>query len=243
MRDKRLAGEDIENIALAYDCLIAQPFIDGRRSGLFGTCVGGSFALMAAAHPLVRDRVRFVGAFAPYASMTTMTVGIASSTRAGGRGREEWAVDPLTREVYAHSLEALLAAHDVDLPLRAGSDADSSHPLLEATSPEDVEAALRNLPVAVQDELTRLSPLSYLDDMHAPAIVLGHDRDDVVIPIGESRQLRRALGGRAGVRYTEFAMFQHMDPTKRGLPLPQLIWQLSKFYRYVLPLFRQSQRV
>src|SRR3972149_3323428 len=44
MRDFRLDPEDIENIALAYQCLLEQPYVDARRSGLFGTCVGGSFA-------------------------------------------------------------------------------------------------------------------------------------------------------------------------------------------------------
>jgi hypothetical protein len=63
-----------------------------------------------------------------------------------------------------------------------------------------------------------------------------------VIPVSESRQLRRALAGRHGVRYTEYAMFQHADPTKRKLPLPQLAWQLGRFYLSLLPLFRQACR-
>jgi hypothetical protein len=69
MRDFRLDPEDIENIALAYQRLQEQPYVDASRSGLFGTCVGGSFALMAAASPRVRDRINFVGAFAPYGSL------------------------------------------------------------------------------------------------------------------------------------------------------------------------------
>ncbi len=72
MRDLRLDPGDIDNLALAYDWLVDLPSVDPERSGLLGTCVGGSFALMAAAHPLIRDRVRFVGAFAPYASMWTL---------------------------------------------------------------------------------------------------------------------------------------------------------------------------
>ncbi len=51
MRDLRLAPDDVEGIALAYRWLVEQPNIDERRSGLIGTCVGGSFALMGAAHP------------------------------------------------------------------------------------------------------------------------------------------------------------------------------------------------
>ncbi len=39
MRDFRLGPEDIENISLAYDWLIQQPYVDPARSGLLGTWI------------------------------------------------------------------------------------------------------------------------------------------------------------------------------------------------------------
>src|SRR5919201_1764452 len=51
MRDFRLDPADVEDVASAYDALLARPDVDGARSGLPGTCVGGAFALMAAATP------------------------------------------------------------------------------------------------------------------------------------------------------------------------------------------------
>lgn len=53
MQDFHLDPEDIENIALAYRWFMEQPSVDPARSGLLGTCVGGAFALMAAASPLI----------------------------------------------------------------------------------------------------------------------------------------------------------------------------------------------
>src|SRR5450631_4890138 len=44
MRDFRLDPDDIESIALAYHWFIEHPSVDPTRSGLLGTCVGGSFA-------------------------------------------------------------------------------------------------------------------------------------------------------------------------------------------------------
>jgi hypothetical protein len=76
--------------------------------------------------------------------------------------------------------------------------------------------------------------------MRAPLIVFGHDRDDLVISVSESRSLWSALSGRAGVHYTEFTMFQHLDPTKRKLPLLRFVQQLGKFFLYVYPMFRQA---
>lgn len=255
MRDLRLDPVDIDDIALAYDELLRQPSIDASRSGLLGTCVGGSFALMAAAQPLVRDRVSFVGAFAPYASMRSLAVSIASSTRATADGRRPWQVDQLTRAVYVRSMTAPLGADEAE---RLSDDtAGTRHsvdqhelsvgarlimPLLGMLSPEEAAIALEMLPGWMRELLTRLSPLTYLNDIHAPLIMIGHDRDDLVIPVDESRRLASALTGRAGVRYTEFGMFQHTDPTKRKLPLPRLLHEFSKFFRFVYPLYRQAAR-
>jgi len=253
MRDRRLDPQDIDDIALATDWLLGQLYVDADRSGLIGTCVGGSFALMAAAHPLIRDRVRFVAAFAPYASMSTLAVAIASSTRSTNGHREPWQVDPLTRAVYVRSLTATLEPHEAEF-LRSvpGDEHDltNNHGLSEdarvirlllGTLPtNDAEAALRRLSGALHEHLERMSPITYLDDIRAPLIVIGHDRDDTVIPVAESRHLFAALSGRAGVHYTEFGMFQHADPTKRRLPPLRRLCEFSKFYLFAYPLFRQA---
>lgn len=86
--------------------------------------------------------------------------------------------------------------------------------------------------------LAALSPMKYLKDIHAPLIVLLHDRGDLVVPVGESRRLRSALAGHAGVHYTEM-LFGHLDPVKGKLPLFRLVWELGKFFLAVYPLFRQ----
>ena len=114
--------------------------------------------------------------------------------------------------------------------------------LLAAADVEEAEAALKLLPQVIQDGLRDLSPVNCLDGIKAPLITISHDRDDLVIPVDESRQLRAALTGRAGFHYTEFAMFQHADPTKRKLSPPRLLWQLSKFYLWLHSVFRGAVR-
>jgi len=84
-----------------------------------------------------------------------------------------------------------------------------------------------------------MSPVSYLKDIHAPLIVLLHDRGDQVIPVGESRRLLSALSGHVGVHYTEM-QFQHLDPVKGKLPLIRLVREFGKFFLAVYPLFRQA---
>lgn len=227
MRDLRLAAEDAADIAHAYAWLIEREDVDPRRSGLFGTCVGGTFALLAAAHPLVRDRVMFVGAFAPFSSMWTLAVDVASGTRDDGAGAVAWDVDPLTRDVFRRTLESLRVA--------GGPPA-----LPEGADRQTVEAALREIPARTREELDAMSPILHVADIHAPCIVFGHDRDDAVIPVGESRRLATALAGRPGVLFTEYGMFQHADPTKRRLSAPAFTREVLRFYLSLYPMFRAT---
>jgi hypothetical protein len=252
MRDFRLDPGDVENIALAYDWLVSQPYVDPDRSGLLGTCVGGSFALMAAANQRIRERVAFLSAYAPFSSMWTFARDIASATCATDGRRDPWQVDQLTRKVFVYTLTAALeldeaerlrSAFTVESSRFDGSnlsvEARLSHHLLAMPGFEDAEAALHRLPSNLQEQLTAMSPLNYLEDIHAPVIVLLHDAGDQVIPVGESRRLVSALDGRTGVQYTEM-QFSHLDPVKGKLPLTRLIRELGKFFLAVYPIFRKS---
>lgn len=252
MRDFRLDPEDLENLPLAYHWLIEQPFIDPARSGILGTCVGGSFALMAAASPLIRDRISFVSAYAPFSSMWTFARDIASATVSQEDELMLWQVDPLTRKVFVHSVTAMLEPGEAELlrsafaegngPLadcRLSADGMAVHALLTALDREEAEAALQGLPAKMQERLAALSPINYLKDLRAPLIILLHDRGDQVIPVGESRRLCSALSGHAGVHYTEM-LFQHLDPVKGKLPFHRLVREFGKFLRAIFPLFRQA---
>jgi dipeptidyl aminopeptidase/acylaminoacyl peptidase len=253
MRNFRLDPDDVEDIALAYRWLTDRPDVDPSRSGLLGTCVGGSFALMAAGNPLVRDQVAFVAEWAAYSSMWTFAQDIASATRRTGGSREPWQVDPLTRRVYVHSMTAVLETPEAEmlraaLAERTGSvdiaalseDGRAIYPLLTAPNAEGAQEALERLPAKLRARLDALSPIRYLKNIRAPLITIAHDLDDAVIPIDESRRMRNALAGRAGVHYTELGVFQHMDPTKKRVSPLVMVRELGKFYLLAYPIFRQA---
>jgi dienelactone hydrolase len=264
MRDLRLDAGDIGELASAYETLIRQPYVDVTRSGVMGVCVGASFALMAAARPSIRDRVTFVFAYAPYSSMWTLAVDIASGTRTLGDVREPWEVDPLTWKTYVRSVTDWLppaeaarlrdaledriawnAAKTVIVrsvaghvaPSELSADGRAALRLLTAGA-DDVESALRELPPAAKERLTTMSPLSYISDIAAPRIMLLHDRYDHVIPVGESRRLWSVLSGRPGASYTEMGL-QHLR-MPRGLSPLRLAREIGKTYLAWYPLFRAT---
>ena len=252
MRDFRLDPEDVGNISLAYQWLIEQPFVDPVRSGLIGTCVGGSFALMAAASPPIRDHIAFISAYAPYSSLWTFAQDVASGTRSGEDEREPWRVDPLTHKVFIHSMTAFLEPDEAEWfrnvfvnecgPTGSrdlSADGQAVYALLTARDEGDAKAALHRLPPLMQERLAALSPMNYVKDIHAPLIVLLHDRGDQVIPVGESRRLCSTLAKHIGVHYTEM-QFQHLDPVKAKLPLIPLVRELGKFFLAMLPMFRHA---
>ncbi len=255
MRDFRLDPADIEGIALAYRWLIEQSCVDPARSGLLGTCVGGAFALMAAASPLISDRVSFIGAYAPFSSMWTFARDIASASRSNGEGCEPWKVDQLTHKVFVHSLTALLEPAEAERfrsALGSQGNADGRldghglsaegravYSLFAASDAGEADAALHRLPATMQEHLTVMSPIHYLKDLHTPLISLLHDRGDQVIPIDETRRLLAAFAGRAGVHFTEMN-FQHLDPAKGKLSPLALAREFGKFFIAVCPMFEKA---
>ena len=252
MRDFRLVSDDIENISLAYDWLIKQPFVDASRSGLLGTCVGGSYAIMAAAQPLVRGRLAFLSAYAPFSSINTFAKDILTSSVEIDGQILPWKVDQLTRRVFVHSLTDGLEDNEAQKfrttlafdgksfdGLGLSEDGRKIYEVLTGSTRENADEKLKQLPDWLQEKLKTISPVNHLDGLKVPLFVILHDAGDQVIPVGESRRLVDLLQSRQTVNYTEMH-FSHLDPAKGKLPLPRLIWEFGKFIRAMLPLFQQT---
>jgi hypothetical protein len=263
----RLIPEDIPVLVSAYEALIRHPVVDAKRSGLMGICVGASFALIAAASPRIRDQVRFVFAYAPYSSLWTLAVDIGSGTRTIGTAHEAWEVDPLTWKVYVRSVTDRLepvearrlqdAFEDritwdssrtaiVHAPMRGevdqsllSADGRAIFRLLAAGA-DDVETALRELPASAASLLTAMSPVTHVDDITAPRVMLLHDRYDHMIPVGESRRLWSVLSRRPGASYREMGLRHLRMPG--GLSPLRLVREIGKAYLAWYPLFRAAAR-
>jgi hypothetical protein len=202
---------------------------------------------MAAANSRIRQRVSFVTAYAPFSSTWTFLQDIASSSTIRTDIRESWQVDQLTRKVFVRTLTAELEPDEANLLREASINSERQpdredlsdygrliHALLNQPNPEEAKRILDQLPDTLQDKLSSMSPINYLNDILAPLIIMVHDRGDAVIPVGESRRLRSMFSARSGVHYTEL-QFQHLNPAK--LPVYRLIRELVKFFSAISPLF------
>ncbi|HEV2127448.1 MAG TPA: hypothetical protein VGR22_02390 [Thermomicrobiales bacterium] len=123
-------------------------------------------------------------------------------------------------------------------PAALSPAARTVYPLLTRLTIDEVESATDALPQALRDRLDALSPMAYLPNLRSPIIVLMHAHDDSVIPRTESLQLRDALADRPGLRYTEFIMFKHLDPSKVQMRILPLLRELGRFYLALYPMFR-----
>jgi hypothetical protein len=89
--------------------------------------------------------------------------------------------------------------------------------LLNTRDPAVVDRLLRELPPSAQETLQRLSPDTYVDQLHAPIFIM-HDHADATVPYVQSRLLAAHLKPGQG-EYDEFRFFEHVDPTASVSPV------------------------
>ena len=240
---------EIDNLVRAFQFLEQQDWVDSKRVGIGGFCVGASFSLVAAADPRISDRVRFVNAFGPYFDAEDLLLQVVTRSRLYQGVRTPWQPDSLTLEVFANELiETVDDMADIDLltkkyltgELRDGQPATSAGQtvdrLLEGVSPGEAAGLYATLPEEFREAMDQISPSRYVDDIKAKVFVL-HARDDELVPSAESRRLAEAMADRGDVRYTELLSFDHVRPAD-GTGRWQLFKEGFKLYRHMYGVMR-----
>jgi fermentation-respiration switch protein FrsA (DUF1100 family) len=236
---------ELENLVWAFLYLKSQDFVDQDRIGMGGFSVGGSFAMVAAADPRIRDDVVFLNSFGAYYNMRDLFLQVASRSTFYQGEQEPWDVDRLTWRVFANELiETLDSPVERDLLTRQylkgqeaslgeweglSDQANIVRRLLEGTTPQQAEELLRELPADFHEEMASISPSEHISDVKARLLIM-HDQRDLLVPAAESRRLAEALEGRGDFRYTETELFEHVRPGSSGN-----IWELT---REVVKLYR-----
>jgi hypothetical protein len=171
----------------------------------------------------------FINAFGSYFDTTDFLRAISTRSLAYAGVDEEWIPDPLVLWVLARQMvDTLPDATDRDVLDRiylqadatARDDVDTMTPagraalaLLDGLPPAETEAALAHLPPETAARLTAISPSRVIDRLTTPLFVM-HDLGDHVVPYTESRRMAAATPPGVLARYTEFALFDHVTPTR-----------------------------
>jgi hypothetical protein len=194
---------EVDGLSSCYQLLLAQPDVDASRTGVIGLSAAGGLGIVAAAEPVLRDRLRLVTSLGGYYDARSLLLDVASRSMEVDGQVVPWSPEDRTVSVVRQAL------------LDAGSDPD---PLFAGLSREEAQALIAALPEPVQQHLADISPSAHLSDLRAHLYLL-HDRDDTFIPFTESRALAQAAPPGVVQRYTEFAIFAHVIPDR---PVP---WQ------------------
>ena len=251
LTSRRMEPEAVEIVVSAYLFLEDMEGVDKEQIGLAGFCVGASFAALAAQDERISDRVAYANLFGAYYDARDLMVSVASQSREYNGSIQPWQPRDDTQEVFTrHLIEALPNAEEQEVLRRvflAGETApadlqgslseygQAAYRLLSGVDRDEAEELLRQLPVSFLEELESISPSTRIDRLKAPVLLM-HDREDTAIPAVESKRMAESLAeGR--VYYTEFSIFQHVDPT-RQVPFPELIREMGKLYLHMYNVMR-----
>ena len=251
LTSRRMEPEAVEIVVSAYLFLEDMEGVDKEQIGLAGFCVGASFAALAAQDERISDRVAYANLFGAYYDARDLMVSVASQSREYNGSIQPWQPRDDTQEVFTrHLIEALPNAEEqevlrrvflegetapADLPDSLSEYGQAAYRLLSGVDRNEAEELLRQLPVSFLEELESISPSTRIDRLKAPVLLM-HDREDTAIPAVESKRMAESLAeGR--VYYTEFSIFQHVDPT-RQVPFPELIREMWKLYLHMYNVMR-----
>ena len=247
---------EVENLVWAFQHLRELDYVDPARIGMAGFSVGGSFIMVAASDPRIRDDVAFVNAFGAYYDARDFFVQIASNTKRSGDTVEHWDVDRLTRRVFTNELievaptveeRNILTRRFVDDAAVAQEELDGlagtagiSRRLLDGTDPAEAERLLNQMPADFLRDLDGISPRNHIGNYRNRLLIM-HDVGDPLIPVGESRRLVETLRsqGRQNMRYTETEIFEHVRPGA-DLQLWPLVKGASKLYAHMYGILRMA---
>jgi dienelactone hydrolase len=229
LRTFRADPEDLQRLGRIALAVADRPGTEGGEVALLGISIGGSYCILAAAHPDLRERTSAVMGFGAYEDLERLV----TTWMVSPKPNVPELYDPLVegrRLVFLGNVEGLLPAEDHAVARRAlralvrgdpvaqGAAQELGAPgrrLLEcALSTEPIDPAVAAAVLApVVEDLRALSPARAGAVPAAPVFVL-HGESDPIVPVTDAPRLTAALERRgARVRLHETDLFTHVGGT------------------------------
>lgn len=226
-----ITAEAPELLVQAFERVAERSDVKADRIGFVGFSVGAGLVSVAAADARIRERVALVEAFGGYFRVEDLVADVTTGSVQDGDAVTAWEPDPLSRSVVTTNLvasvpeegqrQALLAAVAGDPAAVSGlrGHARAVYDVLTNTDRGRAAELYARLPAFQREALASVSPAAHVGNMLAPVFLM-HDRGDHLVPFTESRDFNAALVSTGRTPYfSEFDIFEHVDPTRGGSPL------------------------
>lgn len=251
----RLSLAEVDALVGAARYVRELPYVNPKRVGFSGFCVGGSFALLAAGDPRIAADVRFVNSFGGFYSAETFLSALTTRMVVVDNLTEEpWEPDARATtwflQAVVNALPEATERAELERLLKAGGALTpdqrraltprlrSMYDLLANRDPSVFGPLYEGLPADLRAELAKFAPGNNFPFLQAKVFLMA-DANDRYIPHTESKLLNFALRDHPGRVFTEFDFFDHMTPgqTHEGLDLLREVWKLySHLYLVLLEL-------
>lgn len=249
----KVVAEEIDDLVRAFQYLMNLENIDRNRIGMGGFCVGASLSAVAAQDSRINDHVKFLNFFGGYFSAIDLVKSVVTETRFYSDAHSTWIPDDLAvkiirghlietipnvkeRELFASIFLDSLDSNDVDYA-SLSEHAQVVYKLMANPSINEIDTILHMLPEDLLSYLEQISPMTKIDELKARVLIM-HDAQDYMIPSEESKRFKDMLTGDRNPYYTEFSMFNHMDPTDKLTPL-QYIQEGFKLYLHLYQVIKE----
>ncbi len=230
LKEFRVRLSDVDEIIGSFEYLESLPRVDSSRVGLFGFSYAGGLSILAAGDPRIADRTRFCFSLGGYRDLESV---VTFMTTGSFRKNGEWAyVEPWNSGRWAFLKNSVdLVGNDADRELLAsiaerklddpaadvtglagalGSEGTEVYAVMVNRDPDAVPDLVSALNPRIRLYFDELSPRGRMEGITAH-LILGHGRDDPMIPYTESILLAAEAPPGTTVNLKIFDSFEHVD--------------------------------
>ncbi len=243
----QVSARDGEAVVQAFELLEHWPGVDPHHIGIISFSVGDLLACVGAADPRIRDRVAFLGMLGGYFDATSLLGTVGRRAQDVDGKMQPWQPMPSTFYTLANTVSSLFSPTEKKLmlrafpfdkitpPLTARQQAQLSptvaalYHLLEGDEPGSVDRNLAALSPQMKALLSQLSPMSVINQIHAPIHLL-HDRNDLSIPFSQALEFAAALARlHHPYDFAAYSIFSHVQ-VRSNLDLGQLLGDGTRLF-------------
>jgi len=198
MQNKLFSAGDIDLIKDTFLYLQENHSVDPNRIGICGFSSGGSYALVAASD--LRSAPLFILSIGGYYDLNGMIAQVLTEKVLYKGVSRRWIPDISSKELVVNILLEGLNREGLEKQV-----------LYERLSEYDTRRYINLLPAQFSATSLALSPSNHVSGLDTKVFIM-HDKNDLQIPVEESRKIRDSISANLSVHYSEFSFLDHVEP-------------------------------